>query len=180
LHLVDIGLNNLDNPQDGGWGGRLVQSAVTPSRWEDGKAAADFNPFTKKMDDAYAQTRWIPAIQNDFAARADWCVKDFKSANHAPKVSVISKKTSVNRGQKVNLIAKISDPDGNKVTVKFWQYQEVGTSTEKVGIQEKGNQAEIQIPANAKSGDTFHIIIEGSDSGTPSLTRYQRVVLTVK
>jgi hypothetical protein len=75
---------------------------------------------------------------------------------------------------------KTSDIDGNKVTVKFWQYQEVGTSTEKAQIQEKGNQAEIQIPTNAKSGDTFHIIVEGSDDGTPSLTRYQRVVLTVK
>jgi hypothetical protein len=180
LHLVDIGLNNLDNPQDGGWGGRLVQSAVMPSRWEDGKAAADFNPFTKKMDDAYAQTRWIPAIQNDFAARADWCIKDYKSANHAPKVSVINKQLSMSKLQKIILKPIVSDPDGNKVTVKFWQYQEVGTSTEKVGIQEKSNQAEIQIPANAKSGDIFHIIIEGSDSGTPSLTRYQRVVLTVK
>jgi hypothetical protein len=63
LHLVDVGLDNLTNPQDGGWGGRLVQSTVTPTRWEDGKAAADFNPFTQKMDDAYAQTRWIAVIQ---------------------------------------------------------------------------------------------------------------------
>lgn len=180
LHLVDIGLDNLQNPQDGGWGGRLVQSKTQPSRWEDGDAASDLNPYTQKMDKGYAQARWVPAIQNDFAARADWCIKDFKNANHAPKVSVINKKISVNKGQKVNLVAKTSDIDGNKVTIRFWQYQEVGNSPEKVQIQEKGNQAIIQIPANAKSGDTFHLIVEGSDNGSPSLTHYQRVVMTVK
>lgn len=181
LHLVDIGLNNLENPQDGGWGGRLVQSTITPSRWEDGKAAADFNPFTKKMDDAFAQTRWIPAIQNDFAARADWCVKDYKSANHAPNVSVKEgTKLSVKTGQSISLNVIVTDADKNRVDVKFWQYQEVGTSPEKVAIEVKGNQAKIQIPTTAKTGDTIHLIVEGSDNGTPSLTRYQRVVLTVK
>ncbi|MBP9196170.1 MAG: DUF1593 domain-containing protein, partial [Saprospiraceae bacterium] len=36
LHLVDVGLGNLDHPEYGGWGGRLIQSKVDPSRWEDG------------------------------------------------------------------------------------------------------------------------------------------------
>ncbi|HAK77027.1 MAG TPA: hypothetical protein DCM71_08945, partial [Runella sp.] len=168
------------NPQDGGWGGRLVQSTVTPSRWEDGKAAADFNPFTKKMDDAFAQTRWIPAIQNDFAARADWCVKDFKGANHAPKVAVTSKKLLVNKGQKVSLKPTTSDPDGNKVSLKFWQYKEVGTCKEEAFITQNGNNAEITIPSAAKSGHTIHIIVEAEDNGSPALTRYQRVILKVK
>jgi hypothetical protein len=180
LHLVDIGLNNLNNPQDGGWGGRLVQSAITPSRWEDGNAASDFNPFTQKMDKAFAQTRWIPAIQNDFAARADWCVKDFKNANHAPKVLVNSKRVLVNGGQKITITAKTSDPDGNKVSLKFWQYKEVGTCQGEVVINANNNTAEVTIPASAKSGDTIHIIVEAEDNGSPALTRYQRVVFTVK
>ncbi|MFN3852255.1 MAG: DUF1593 domain-containing protein [Spirosomataceae bacterium] len=180
LHLVDVGLNNLENPQDGGWGGRLVQSATTPSRWEDGDAASDFNPFTQKIDKAFAQTRWIPAIQNDFAARADWCIKDFKGANHAPKVSVANKKISVNKGQKISLKTTTSDPDGNKVSLKFWQYKEVGTCKEEALITQNGNSAEITVPASAKSGDTIHIIVEAEDNGTPVLTRYQRVVVTVK
>ena len=32
--------------------------------------------------------KYIDDIQNDFAARADWCVKDYKNANHAPKITV--------------------------------------------------------------------------------------------
>jgi len=180
LHLVDVGLNNLENPQDGGWGGRLVQSVVTPSRWEDGDAASDFNPFTKQMDKAFAQTRWIPAIQNDFAARADWCIKDFKNANHAPKVSVASKQLSVTRGQKIVLKPTTSDLDGNNVSLKFWQYKEVGTCKAEVVIIQKDHYAEITIPTAAKSGETIHIIVEAEDDGLPALTRYQRVVLIVK
>ena len=187
LHLVDIGLNNLDNPQDGGWGGRLVQSTITPSRWEDGKAAADFNPFTKKIDDAFAQTRWIPAIQNDFAARADWCIKDFKSANHAPRVSISNKRrtvsrSSINKFHQITLKPKFSDPDKDKVSIKFWQYKEVGSAKANLIIKQNENNAEISIENadSLKSGDTFHIIVEASDNGSPSLTRYQRVVLTVK
>lgn len=184
LHLIDVGLNNLENPQDGGWGGRLVQSTITPSRWEDGKAAADYNPFTQKMDDAFALTRWIPAIQNDFAARADWCVKDYKSANHAPKVTVNGNRRAafrlvVSSGQKITLKAKTSDPDDNKVSLKFWQYKEVGTYKEDVLITQHGNTAEITVPTSAKSGDTIHIIVEAEDNGSPVLTRYQRVVLKV-
>lgn len=185
LHLIDVGLNNLENPQDGGWGGRLVQSTTTPSRWEDGKAAADFNPYTQKMDDAFAQTRWIPAIQNDFAARADWCIKDFKHANHAPKVMVNGNRRAafrlvVSSGQKITLKAKTSDPDGNKVSLKFWQYKEVGTCKEETSITQNGNSADITVPASAKSGDTIHIIVEAEDNGSPALTRYQRVILKVK
>lgn len=180
LHLVDVGLNNLEHPQDGGWGGRLVQSTTTPSRWEDGDAASDYNPFTQKIDKAFAQTRWIPAIQNDFAARADWCIKDFNGVNHAPKVSVSNRNLLVNKGQKISLKPLTSDPDGNKVSLKFWQYKEVGTCKEEVLIAQNGNSAEITIPASAKSGDTIHIILEAEDNGTPVLTRYQRVILKVK
>ena len=85
LHLVNTGLGNLVNPQFGGWGGRLTQSETQPNRWEDGEKAADFNPFSQKMDKAYAQARWVPTLQNDFAVRADWCIKDYKNANHPPQ-----------------------------------------------------------------------------------------------
>jgi len=181
LHLVDVGLGNLERPDFGGWGGRLIQSDIVPTRWEDGEKAADYNPFTKKIDNAFAQTRWIPAIQEDFAARADWCIKDFKSANHAPTISIIgSKNRKVKAGSEVFIQAKASDPDLNKVAFKFWQYKEAGTSTEPLTIQIKNSsEAKIILPSKLKSGDTFHIIVEGTDNGLPALTRYQRVIITI-
>lgn len=34
-------------------------------------------------DSHYTFQRWLPAIQNDWAARADWCVADeYSKANH--------------------------------------------------------------------------------------------------
>jgi Protein of unknown function (DUF1593) len=180
LHLVDVGLDNLNNPNNGGWGGRLAQSATSTSRWEDGDAVAEMNPFTKKIDKAYGQVRWLEAIQNDFAARADWCIKDYKNTNHAPIVVVNNKRLLVNSGQKVSINTKTSDPDGNAVSLKFWQYEEVGTYKGKIDIKANGNSASFVMPADIKKGETVHIIVEANDNGTPQLARYQRVIVTGK
>src|SRR5680860_1891649 len=88
LHLIDVGLDNLEHPNYGGWGGRLIQSDTNPNRWEDGEEVAEYKPFTQKMDNDFPQTRWIKALQMDFAARADWCVNSYEDANHAPTVPV--------------------------------------------------------------------------------------------
>ena len=37
-----------------------------------------------------------------------------------------------------------------------------------------------QVPANAETGQTIHVILEATDNGTPQLTRYQRVVVRVQ
>ena len=181
LHLVNVGLGNLENPNFGGWGGRLTQSKENPARWEDGDAASDFNPFSQKMDMAYAQARWVEALQHEFAAHADWCVKDYSAANHPPKIAVIEgNQLTVKSGQKVTLNAKATDPDGNAVGLQFWQYQEAGTCKSQAEIKQiTPSKAEITVPKEAQTGDTIHIIIEGKDNGTPALTRYQRVILRV-
>jgi len=67
------------------------------------------------------------------------------------------------------------------VAFTFWQYAEAGNSPEKVKIEPVQNStASVTLPANAKAGDTFHIIVEGKDNGTPELIRYQRVILEIK
>jgi Protein of unknown function (DUF1593) len=179
LHLVDVGLGNLQNPQNGGWGGRLVQSKTVPNRWEDGEAAADFNPITQKIDLAYAQIRWLETLQNDFAARADWCVKDYKNANHAPNVKLNHAK---NLTAKPNEIVKLSgtatDPDKNNMQYRWWQYEEVDTYKDKVSIQNADSKnATFRMPNDIKKGETIHLILEVIDNGIPQMTRYQRVVV---
>lgn len=175
LHLVDVGLGNLKDISYGGWGGRMVQSKTSPNRWEDGDGATDFNPFKNQMDRAYPQTRWIDAIQNDFAARADWCVKSYRNANHAPRVIVRSNNIKAKKGEPVQLTASTSDKDRNKVDIKWWQYFEVDTYE---GVVDITNGFFI-VPEDAKHGDTIHIIVEGTDNGTPALKGYQRITVTV-
>ncbi len=180
LQLIDVGLGSLNQPHYGGWGGRLTQSSSNPNRWEDGQDVVDFNPYTQQLDMAYPQIRWLEALQLDFAARADWCIKPYQEANHPPKISVKATQVLVHAGQRVTLTASATDPDKNQVALSFWQYQEIGTLPEKVAITTTGNQAMVQIPATAKRGDTLHVIVEGKDTGIPALTRYRRVILTVR
>jgi hypothetical protein len=182
LHLMDVGLNNLNHPHYGGWGGRLVQSKDQNNRWEDGEAAADFNHYTKKMDKTYPQTRWIATLQNDFAARADWCIKPYKEANHPPIVSLSHKAQIKGKAnQIINLSCKASDPDGQILKYKWWQYEDVDTYSGKVEIKNADQQkAYIQVPSNLKKGETIHLIIEVTDDHPLPMTRYKRVVITGK
>jgi hypothetical protein len=178
LQLVDIGLDNLDHPNYGGWGGRFVQSAENPFRYEDGPRSADMNVETRKLDNNFPQTRWLKAIQEDLAARADWCIKPFAQSNHAPVISV-KEGNAINAkaGQKIQLHVDGQDPDKNAIEFKAWCYPEAGTGIADIELQ--GKLASIIIPATAKKGETFHFIIEGNDNGSPSLTRYKRVIVTV-
>lgn len=181
LHMVDVGLDNLDHPEYGGWGGRLIQSWVDTSRWEDGDLVAELNPYTQKPDPAYPQTRWLPALQQDFASRADWCVKKYSEANHPPQIMVHKKIISASPGKKLKLQASYSDPDKNKVQIKWWNYKEVGHSESVATLQQNNaGKALIKIPVTAVKGDTFHFIAEGTDDGVPALTRYQRVIVMVQ
>lgn len=182
LHLVDVGLGNLADASFGGWGGRMVRSQTSPNRWEDGTHVTDFNPYTNKDDRAYPQTRWIDAIQNDFAARADWCVKSYKEANHAPAVKLgQAGNLKAKKGQTIKLSGSAKDPDGNTVSYRWWQYFEVDSYGGKISLTTPETQStSFVVPADAKANDTIHMILEVSDSGSPKLTRYQRVVVTVK
>jgi hypothetical protein len=141
---------------------------------------AEGDAFTSRMNAYYPQARWTAAIQNDFAARADWQIKPYAQANHAPVVSVPARTRTAAAGQDVALSGVATDPDGNRLTYKWWQYREAGTYAGAVTLSgsETAN-ATFTVPRNARPGDTIHLILEVQDSGTPPLTRYARVIVTV-
>jgi hypothetical protein len=179
LHLVDVGLDNYEDPSRGGWSGRFVLSKDHPYRYEDGAAAADVNPETGQLDKNYPQTRWIKEMQLDFAARADWCVAPYNGANHPPKIWIAEgNQLTATAGEKVMLTLGYSDPDGHPVALKAWCYAEAGDGAALVETKQK--LAIVTIPKNAQPGNTFHIIVSGTDAGFPALTRYQRLVITVE
>jgi hypothetical protein len=182
LHLVDVGLGNLENPHFGGWGGRLIQSEEQANRWEDGENAADYNPYTKEMDKTYPQTRWVETLQNDFAARADWCIMDYEAANHAPSVMLKHpNKIIAAPGQKIKLKGKASDPDKDKLNYNWWQYSEVDTYGGEVTLQkDNASKTSFVMPQDIKQGETIHLILEVSDDHEFPMTRYQRVIIEAK
>lgn len=204
LHTIPTGLRNMESPDFGGWGGRyaLVRENTwldpvpfesyeypegrwyTKSAWGRNYMRSDYPENQDQMNLYFKPlTRWADAIQNDFAARADWCVKSFKDANHQPVVQLNHKADLLAKpGDIVRLNAKGSyDPDNDKLSCKWWQYEEADTykGTVKINLPERFN-IDFTIPADANEGETLHIICEVRDNGTPNLTRYKRVIITVK
>ncbi|MDG1572675.1 DUF1593 domain-containing protein [Robiginitalea sp. M366] len=182
LHLVDVGLGNLEHPQYGGWGGRLVPSDSLPNRWEDGEGARDFNPFTDTLDATFPQTRWVPAIQEDFAARADWCVKPFAEANHAPLVGLAHPETlEVLPGEALTLKAVAEDPDGDTLEYQWWQYAEVDSYPGVLNLEYAAREElQLLVPENMESGQELHLVVAVTDAAEHPMTRYRRVILRAR
>jgi hypothetical protein len=80
-------------------------------------------------------------------------------------------------GQLLSFLVSASDPDRNKVNLSAWPYKEAGSGAADVKLQ--ANNLSITIPETAKKGDTYHVVVEGKDNGSPTLSRYQRVVISV-
>ncbi len=204
LHAIPNGLRSLESPGWGGWGGRYVNVRgnvwMDPppapgwkhpnGRWTiDWSWAKKFENVTRPEEVALRNryfrpiTRWLEAVQNDFAARADWCVQDFASANHPPLVRLRGEDPDreVSAGDEVIVDASAShDPDGDALSFRWWHYEEAGRFSGAAFKEVTAARAGYRIPAGAKSGDEIHLVCEVKDSGEPSLTRYARVVLRVK
>lgn len=41
-------------------------------------------------------------------------------------------------------------------------------------------QTQVLVPGDAAPGQMIHLLLEATDNGTPALTSYQRVIITVK
>jgi len=203
LHVIPTGLRSLDSPGYGGWGGRYTKVCINTwldpvpdsafkypeGRWYTNSAwgrvyMRKTYPQNKELMQEYFKplSRWTDAIQNDFAARADWCVKSFEEANHPPVVALThANELQARPGATVNLNAQgTTDPDGDALQYRWWQYREAGTYGGPVEIRDVENQnAVFTMPGDVGTGQTIHIVCEVKDNGTPQLTRYQRVVVEI-
>jgi hypothetical protein len=184
MFLFDFnGLRSSEDPTWGGWGGRFAPNATGWIDTED-----DF-PFTEPGGlgtyltprRAYPLTRWFVDLQNDFASRVAWGVAGrYRSANHPAVVRVAKRDVTAAPGQTLRLRARAFDPDGDAVSFRWWQYHEADSYAGRVTIDGASDlRASLTIPDDAVPGDTIHLILDARDQGTPPITRYQRVVITV-
>jgi hypothetical protein len=203
LHTIPTGLRNLESPDWGGWGGRYVRVrentwldpvpvpgyAYPDGRWsgENAWGRASLRPESTSTPAQRARyfepmTRWTAALQNDFAARAAWCVLPYAEANHPPVVALAHAHDLVAApGATLTLSARGStDPDGHALDFRWWQDEDADTAETKLVLAGSDRlETSFAIPADASVGDTFHVICEVTDRGTPALTRYRRIVVTV-
>jgi hypothetical protein len=131
--------------------------------------------------DSWTTGRWVDAAQNDFAARMQWTsMPTYQQGNHAPRIAIKELHTiRVRAGSDVHLSARVSDPDGDRVAVKWWQYLEEGTYPSFVDIEERNDTALVRMPTDAQTGQTVSIIVQGTDDGAFPLTRYDRILIEV-
>jgi len=204
LHAIPNGLRSTVSPDWGGWGGRYTK--VRNNVWMDPPPAKGWehpegrwfieNSWSKKLENVsdpegramrtrYFKPiwRWLGHVQNDFAARADWCVKDYASANHPPVVQLKATPLHLEAapGEEVSLDASGStDPDGDALNFRWWHYVEAGTYSGDALPESKQPRTTITLGKAAQPGQELHLICEVTDSGSPPLTRYQRVVIRIK
>lgn len=173
LYMVNNGLRNHENPINGGWGGRFY------------KAPNLANVYVDAYDDGDAKKslkRWIDQANRDFQARMDWCVAStFKGANHTPNVKVnVSENLTVKGGQTITLNADgTTDPDGNTLSYRWWQYKDAGTYPQAITIQRADQKVASLVAPNVTSPQTLHVILEVTDNGSPALVAYKRIVITL-
>ena len=211
LSLISNGLNQPEHPDWGGWGGRyeLYQPDSLAKGFTGGvpiepetrpiwtNAKDDFVPrlpnrFGRAIrkdslrftDNRVTLWRWRDDFQNDFAARMDWCIQPFESANHPPIPALGHPEAfSVKSGEIFGLnAAGTTDPDGDNLSYWWFQYPEAGSYKKEIPIAPLAENLYFVHTIKAPEVDkpeTVHFILKVTDKGTPALSRYKRVIITI-
>ncbi|GAA4441151.1 DUF1593 domain-containing protein [Pontibacter saemangeumensis] len=195
LYLIPNGLNSPENPNYGGWGGRYEFYTPRMQKWF---LMPETRPFwTDAVDEYFSPVdeshhtsnkvtvwRWREEFQNDFAARMDWCVKSYKEANHPPVPMLAHPENiTLKAGEELKLSAKgTTDPDKDALAYTWFHYPEPGTYGSYEGamkienanaMEAKAKMPEVEVP------QTVHFILKVTDNGSPALTRYKRVIVSI-
>lgn len=205
LNLISNGLNDPEHPNFGGWGGRYefylpefrdsntgrfkrenwpADEPETRAIWTNANDSI-ISPVDKNGYNGSRETiwRWRTDFQNDFAARMLWTTKNFNECNHPPVPMLAhSDHLVIRSGELFHLnAAGTTDPDGDSISYLWFQYPEAGTYKGIVSLRPYSPNL-YDIPVTAPVVDTvqtIHFILKVTDKGTPALTRYKRVIVTV-
>ncbi len=128
--------------------------------------------------------RWRNDFQNDFAARMDWCTMSYEETNHPPVPALgTPDEFTVKSGETFSLDASgTTDPDGDNVSYWWFQYQEVGSYNKPVSfgpLSENLYNVHTIVAPEVDKTETVHFILKVTDKGTPALSRYKRVIVTI-
>ena len=198
LGLILNGLNVPERPDLGGWGGRynlyipeFEEERVRPG-WP--QSEPETRPIWTNTQDSVVKGRnfykdntssiwrWRTEFQNDFAARIDWSIKSYEEANHPPVVSLGHPQEFTVKSGEMFWLSSLGtyDPDGDSMSYEWIQYYELGSYHTPVRFDGSTRMYEVRPFAPiVESPQTIHFILKVTDKGSPPLTRYQRVIVTV-
>ncbi|MDO4214807.1 MAG: DUF1593 domain-containing protein [Bacteroidales bacterium] len=174
LNIIGNGLRAWENPTWGGWAGRQKELSEREQKMGYTMSFASSNGSDDVMP------VFVADCQNSFAMRMAWCsTSDFSAVNHDPVVTG-QLAVQAKAGETVKLNAKVSDPDNDPLTCSWSQWKVYEAFQGDVTIADPASAATtVTIPADAKTGDTIHLILTVKDNGTPQGTSYLRTVITI-
>ena len=208
LSLIPNGLSNPEHPEWGGWGGRYELYLPDFAKAKKGGSGVPFEPETRKIwtnaidtytpyvPNEYGRAvkfdtinftgykeslwRWRDDFQNDFAARMDWCTKNYAEANHPPVPVINSEEITVKSGEGFGLNASGSyDPDGDNLSFLWFSYPEAGSYKKKIITDAQNSHGFWTIAPEVQKKETAHIILKVTDKGTPQLSGYKRIIVNI-
>jgi hypothetical protein len=192
MNLLNNGLDGIDLNTLGGWGGSPF--TPDPATYVDPfsndttkvKALVISEAYLKKQAELTANAipypNFFPAAQNDFANRMLWSVENnFTAANHAPSIQIKEGKIiKAKAGQLLTLNAIVKDPDGDKVSIKWWQFKEDKTTIAVNIKNENSLQPTIELASNLKRQQVLHLVAEVSDNHSLKLTSYKTIQIVIE
>lgn len=178
LYLLPNGLSAPDLCSQGSWGGYFIWHM---SRDGETKCYTNSMPETKNISKKY-EDYFYNEIFNNFAARMDWALSG--KGNRNPIVIINKEKglqpVKIKTGARKLLTLNADrsyDPDGDKLTFKWWILPEAGTYKQTIELKNAdSSQLTLTLP-NDFQGKELHIICEVTDLGTPKLTSYRRIII---
>lgn len=203
FNLIDNGLRAWQDPTWGGWAGRWDPKSGTPKSGHPNYMSTDiiamhnrtletarngspdngFSMFNfggaNRGEEDHTFPNMYPERNLAEAARMKWSVTTtYEEANHYP-VLTGPLNISAKPGKKIKIKATATDPDGDKLDLKWW-YFPVGTYEGSLSVDSPSTtQTTFTVPEDAKTGETIHFVLQAIDNGTPALTKYLRTVITV-
>ena len=156
VQLFDVGLRGLQNHSYGTLLGKIFEDG---SQKEPNKNP--YNPFIK-------------GYQEEWAVRADWCVKDYDDCVHVPEIETGDKDLYVRSGETVTLYAKTQGDITSEKWVWLKDYSSYKGSNE---IAFSNNK--FTVPEDAEAGDYFNVIYKVVAGKEKRITRYAQFIIHV-
>lgn len=185
LYLVPTGMNNPYEPNWGSWAGRYGANEEYPGKHYFWANQADTWNGSTNRDNTLA--RWAEALQNDFRARMDWCVKTRSETNHHP-IAILNGQSGsgilhidATPGDIIELDAGNSnDPDGNNLSAGWFVYREAGTYQNEISLSAIRGMKTSFVAPDVKNQETIHVILQLRNDGKPPLYSFRRAVVSIK
>jgi hypothetical protein len=112
----------------------------------------------------------------------DWCIKSYKEANHPPVPALAHPEHITVRSGKIFFLdaSGTVDHDGDNLSYVWFHYPEIGSYKKRITALGAENIYRVAVKApEVDKTETAHFILKVTDKGTPPLSRYKRVIVTI-